>query len=100
MPLTIRTIIDFYFISLFLLVFLLWSATAVAMNTPGIKFVSYNCRSVKNSVKDINELCKNHDVVILQETWLLPHDIAFLNAINHDFLSFGISAVDTSGVFL
>ena len=62
---------------------------------------TFNCRSVKNSVQDIRSLCDLHDVILLQETWLLPHDLNFLNCIHSDFLCYGTSAVDTSeGVIL
>ena len=64
-------------------------------NTP-LRVATYNCRSVKQSLLDIKILCNSHDVILLQETWLLPHDLNFLNSIHSDFLSFGTSAVDTS----
>lgn len=40
------------------------------------------------------------DVVALQETWLLPHDIPILNSISPDFEYTGKSAVDTSAGLL
>jgi len=35
-----------------------------------------------------------HDIVLLQEHWLLPFDFGFLSDINDAFLAFGLSAVD------
>ena len=69
------------------------------MNTHQLRLASFNCRSVKNSVSDVQVLCETHDIILLQESWLLPHDISFLNSIHLDFISYGISAVDTSKGF-
>ena len=59
-----------------------------------IRIVSYNCRSVKNSVDEIRQLCNKSDFVLLQEHWLLPNDLGYLNNIHHDFIAYGSSAVD------
>ncbi|KAF9810794.1 hypothetical protein SFRURICE_014392 [Spodoptera frugiperda] len=40
------------------------------------------------------------DIVALQETWLLPHDISFLSEIDPDFGCTGTSAVDTTAGML
>jgi len=47
-------------------------------------------------VSEIAELCKQNDCVLLQEHWLLPGEISYLNNIHKDFLSTGLSAVDVS----
>lgn len=64
------------------------------------KFVSFNCKNVKRSVQDIRELCKQSDIIALQETWLLPEEISFLNTISDEFSCTGTSAVDTSAGIL
>ena len=61
-----------------------------------IRVATYNCRSVKTSMADIKSLCDNHDLVFLQETWLMPHEVTFLNSIHGEFHVFGNSAVRTS----
>ncbi|RVE40308.1 hypothetical protein evm_015042 [Chilo suppressalis] len=48
------------------------------------------------SMDCIRRLCQTADVIALQETWLLPHDIPSLGDINQDFAYTGKSAVDTS----
>lgn len=58
--------------------------------------ISFNCKCIKRSVDCVRRLCVAADVIALQETWLLPHDIAFLGQINDDFAFTGNSAVDTS----
>jgi len=62
----------------------------------GLRLCSYNCRSLKNSFTDIRNLCESYDIVLLQEHWLLPFELGMLNEIHSDFMSFGVSAVDTS----
>lgn len=61
---------------------------------------SFNCRSFKSSLPAIHELCTTHDIVLLQEHWLLPFDLPILNTAHNDFLSIGLSAVDTSSDIL
>jgi exonuclease III len=65
-------------------------------NNVNITLCSFNCRSIKRSIDDIRRICTFADVVALQETWLLPHDLSFLNSISDEFASTGTSAVDTS----
>jgi len=63
-------------------------------NLTDLRICSFNCRSVKNSLTDVCNLCSMHDIVLLQEHWLLPFDFGFLSDINDAFLAFGLSAVD------
>lgn len=56
----------------------------------------FNCRNIQRSVACLKSLCRNSDIIALQETWLLPHDIDFLGSIDNDFAFTGKSAVDTS----
>lgn len=60
------------------------------------KLVSFNCHSLKRSIDSVRLLCDTADVIALQETWLLPHDIPILGSIHRDFEYTGKSAVDTS----
>ena len=71
----------------------------MVMDQPVLKISTFNCRSVKNSLIDIQNLCNSHDIILLQETWLMPNDVTFLNSIHSDFLSYGNSAMDTSKGF-
>lgn len=57
---------------------------------------SFNCRSVKSSLGEIVKLCENSDFLLLQEHWLLPHELNMLNSIHPDYLAFSTSAVDLS----
>jgi exonuclease III len=66
------------------------------MNNDIYKLASFNCKSVKRSIDGIRELCKACDVIALQETWLLPSDLSYLDSIHEDFSYTGTSAVDTT----
>ena len=66
-----------------------------------LRVASYNSRSVKNSIKDVIGLCDEHDIVCLQEHWLLPSELVLLSNIHNDFYSISSSAVDiTSDILL
>lgn len=65
-----------------------------------LKLTSFNCKSIKRSIDSVRSICVASDVVALQETWLLPHDLAYLSTINDDFVATGTSAVDTSAGML
>ncbi|VVC97648.1 unnamed protein product [Leptidea sinapis] len=61
-----------------------------------ITLATFNCRSVKRSAEQIKELSENVDILALQETWLPPHDLGFVNGLSQHFSCFAKSAVDTS----
>ncbi|XP_061718862.1 uncharacterized protein LOC133526321 [Cydia pomonella] len=64
------------------------------------RFSSFNCKGVKRSVDTVRELCQNSDLVAVQETWLMPDDIAYLDTFDYNFCSTGTSAVDTAAGML
>ena len=57
---------------------------------------SYNCRSIKSSLPDVWTHCESHDIILLQEHWLLPFEMDTLSNFHYDFIAIGISAVDIS----
>jgi len=59
-----------------------------------LRLCTFNCRSVKNSVFDVQKLCDSYDIIFLQEHWLLPFELSILSNIHNDFLAFGTSAVN------
>ncbi len=61
-----------------------------------LKIVSFNCRSLKKSLVEIQELCDTHDIVLLQEHWLLPFELSMLNTIHSSYVANGQSAVNLS----
>jgi len=44
--------------------------------TGQIRICSFNCRSLKNSLAVVYDLCNSHDIVLLQEHWLIPNDMS------------------------
>ncbi|VVC98351.1 unnamed protein product, partial [Leptidea sinapis] len=61
-----------------------------------IRISSFNCKSAKRSIEHIRQLCQLSDIVALQETWLMPHNLGFLSEIDENFLHHGISGVNAS----
>lgn len=61
-----------------------------------LSFCSFNCRSLKNSLFAVRELCNTHDFVLLQEHWLLPFELDLLNSTHTEFYATGSSAVNIS----
>lgn len=59
-----------------------------------VKICTFNCRSVKNSMGEVKQLCDKHDLILLQEHWLLPNELQLLSGIHTDYLATGASAVD------
>jgi len=65
-------------------------------NLSDVSLCTYNCRSIKNSLFDVQKLCVKYDIIFLQEHWLLPCELNTLSNIDTEFLAFGVSAVDIS----
>jgi len=61
-----------------------------------VSFCTFNCRSIKSSTVEVKNLCETHDIVAIQEHWLLPFELDILANIHGDFLSTGTSAVNVS----
>lgn len=66
------------------------------MEDNSLRICTLNCRSLKSSFQDVNRLCDTHDIVCLQEHWLLPSELGLLNNIHNDFYGTGSSAVDVT----
>jgi len=58
--------------------------------------VTYNCRSVKSSDNEVRQLCDKYDIIMLQEHWLLSHDLGYLSMLHPEFLSVAKSAVNVT----
>jgi len=61
-----------------------------------LRLSTFNCRSVKSSVDEVRQLCDTSSVVMLQEHWLLPHELGMLSVIHPEFLAAATSSVDIS----
>ena len=64
-----------------------------------LQIVSFNCSSIKSSVGAIQSLCKDYDVILLQETWLLDTELDMLNSTDKYCYGQGTPSVDlTAGI--
>ena len=61
-----------------------------------LRICTFNCRSLKNSIVDIRNLCNSHDIILIQEHWLMPFELDILSSISDNFPVYGLSAVDVS----
>ena len=66
------------------------------MSANSIIINSYNCRSVKNSLNDVVNLCNKSHTVLLQEHWLPKQELSYLENIHKYFIVFNSSPVDLS----
>ena len=66
----------------------------MADNIGSLKIVSFNCCGVTNKLPVIKDLCEDNDIVLLQETWLMSHNIGILDGVHQDCTAYSTSAVD------
>ena len=59
-----------------------------------LRICSFNCQGIKNKIPVVGDICELNDIVLLQETWLLPCDFSLVDAIDSSFCIFSLSAVD------
>jgi len=65
-----------------------------------IRICSFNCRGLKSSVNEIQELAASNDIILLQETWLFEFELPLLSNLCSDFYGKGVSAVETDSKIL
>ena len=58
-----------------------------------IQLVSYNMHGFCQGNLYLNELCRDADVIFVQEHWLYPSNLHLLNNISDEFVCFGVSAM-------
>jgi hypothetical protein len=51
-----------------------------------LRICTFNCRSIKSSIGEIHKLCETHDIVFLQEHWLLHFELDLFQAFTQIFL--------------
>ena len=59
-----------------------------------INVATYNCQNIQTSQDEIRELCRGHDIILLQETWLLETDLGILLDIDSNFHAKGLSSMN------
>lgn len=55
---------------------------------------SFNMHGFNNSKSYLRELCKDNDVIFVEEHWLLSQHLLKFNCISDDFIFYGVSAMD------
>ena len=65
-----------------------------------LRIASFNCYGLMNKLPVIGDMCKNVDILLLQETWLLPMDLGILDTLDDNFLAFSISSVNICEKFI
>ena len=64
------------------------------MSSSQIKIISLNCAGSNNKIPLLRDLCNEYDILLLQETWLLPDNLNFFDNVHPDFCSHSVSAVN------
>ena len=65
-----------------------------------LRFVSFNCNGAMKKFDIIADICKNSDIVFLQETWAMPHDLHLFDQIDKDFSCHALSSVDNRQILV
>ena len=65
-----------------------------------LRIASFNCNGSLNKLPILSDLCLISDVIFLQGTWLMPHDLNVFYGLSEQFVSFSISAVDSGELFI
>lgn len=61
-----------------------------------LRCISYNMHGFCQGYPAVHELCKTHNIILLQEHWLSSVDIGRLNDVNSNFVCHFSSAIDTT----
>ena len=59
-----------------------------------LRITTFNCHGIKTSTDTIQQLlCKQFDIILLQETWLYPDELTMVTNLCEDFISFSLSSM-------
>ena len=61
-----------------------------------LKVLSFNCHGLSSSLGDVKNLCRDYEIIFLQETWLPQDELPILHSIHPQFEGHGTSAMDVS----
>src|SRR6266516_2778805 len=60
-----------------------------------LKIASFNMYSFNNGLPMLLNMCHDFNIILLQEHWLSNTDLSKLNQIDVNFISFGVSAMNS-----
>ena len=63
------------------------------MTSSSIIIGSFNCKNLKSSIGEVKDLCKECDILCLQETWLSETDLHMISQIDSDFYTKSTTAI-------
>ena len=61
-----------------------------------LQLYSFNCHSLKNSISELQVICEDNDIVLLQETWLAKFELQMLHEVHEGFFGLGVSSFDST----
>jgi exonuclease III len=67
---------------------------AISNTISELRLCSFNMHGYRNGLSMANSLCSDHDIILLQEHWLMKHELHKMDAIHPNFKSFGVSSMD------
>ena len=70
------------------------------MTSDYLRLCTYNCRGSRSGSNYVSSILDSYDLIFIQEHWLLPDHLGALNNISDDFISVGVSGIDTSEVLV
>jgi len=70
------------------------STDSIGQEDSMINICSFNLHDLNNSASMLTELCNSHDIILLQEHWLLKQDLSKLDVIHPDFISYSLSIIN------
>ena len=59
-----------------------------------LRFASLNCGGLKQFLHEVFNLCNKHDIICIQEHWLLPHELNQLSCVHANFVGCCLTAVN------
>jgi len=65
-----------------------------------LNVTTFNCKNLKSSVDEIREMCDRCDILVLQETWLMEHELTILSQIHSEFHGKGLSSMQSDAGIL
>ena len=65
-----------------------------------VRFTSLNCQGASTKLQIFVDLCKSSDVILLQETWVMPSDLGMFDHVSKDLSSFSLSSLDPGEILV
>ena len=67
---------------------------AKTLTIPFVRLCSYNMHGFANGASMLKDLCMNHDIILLQEHWLLKDNLYKIDNVDNNFPSYSLSSMN------